>query len=176
MSQSKYTNTQFANWRNHTEVDFASLPPFLRVLLTTDGTVTKSLEAYFWEAVEVTTLAQSYVLLPADEPMLGLNAGELVLNRQVRLQGSETGRVYVFAESLVRTELLPAEVRAGLEKGEVGIGELLRECGLETYRQIRDFGHCEVLGQLCVWRSYLIAMAGEPFIQIRERFPVALFA
>ncbi len=32
-----------------TAVDFAALPPILRTLLVTDGTVTKTLEAYFSE-------------------------------------------------------------------------------------------------------------------------------
>ena len=36
----------------------ADLPPFLRSLLITDGTVTKTLEAYFWEPVQVQVLKQ----------------------------------------------------------------------------------------------------------------------
>jgi hypothetical protein len=36
--------------------DFPGLSPILRVLLVTDGTVTKTLEAYFGEAIEVDVL------------------------------------------------------------------------------------------------------------------------
>ena len=48
-------------------LNVAALPPFLRVLLTTDGTVTKSLEAYFWESIEVINRKQGYEKLAEDE-------------------------------------------------------------------------------------------------------------
>ena len=37
----------------HENLDIEAMPPFLRTLLVTDGTVTKSLEAFFWEPVVV---------------------------------------------------------------------------------------------------------------------------
>ena len=40
-------------------IPLAELPPFLRALLVTDGTVTKILEAYFWEPVVVDTLSSA---------------------------------------------------------------------------------------------------------------------
>ena len=38
------------------ELDLSQLPAFLRTLMVTDGTVTKSLEAWFWEPVKVEVL------------------------------------------------------------------------------------------------------------------------
>jgi hypothetical protein len=48
-----------------------ALPPFLRTLLVTDGTVTKHLEAYFWEEVAVENLGQGMVRLATPFPWLG---------------------------------------------------------------------------------------------------------
>ena len=51
-------------------VPLAHLPPFLRSLLVTDGTVTKILEAYFWEPVLVDTLAQGVVTAEREDTCL----------------------------------------------------------------------------------------------------------
>lgn len=163
--------------------DVALLPPFLRVLLTTDGTVTKSLEAYFWETITVSSLGQSYSLLPEDEPCLDKPAGTTVLRRKVRLEGATSGTCYASAESIICTTELPERVRKGLEEGQYGIGEILRDCGLETYRRLVDVGRCyaEPAGEEPpqptgeIWRRYQICIGGKPFMLIKEFFPLAVY-
>ncbi len=158
------------------DVELHQLPPFLRVLLMTDGTVTKSLEAFFWESITVETLSQSYVTQKGDLPDLGVKAGQPVLSRKVRLVGTHSELTYAVAHSWVKTDCLPQAVRVGLESGQVGIGELVRELGYETFRRITKISGCEdsSLGR-CVGREYVISMAGSPFISIEERFPLTLF-
>ncbi len=148
----------------------AMLPPFLRTLLVTDGTVTKHLEAYFWEHVAVDNLGQAQRRLQAPVPWLELPAGDTVLDRRVRLRGSQSGRIYGEAESLVRLECLPARLREDLLAGRIGIGELLREKGLETYREILDVGRA---GEEAVYRTYRIVIRQRPAILITETFPCA---
>jgi chorismate-pyruvate lyase len=154
---------------------FAELPGFLRVLLSTDGTVTKSLESYFWEPVEVRNLGQAYVALEADAPIIDCTAGTQVMQRRVELVGEHSQRRFASADSLIRTDILPPHVRKNLEAGLVGVGEILRECNLETYREIVDFGYGEVNGENAVWRCYRIVMGGRAAIQITEHFPVSLY-
>lgn len=157
-------------------LDFASLPAFLRVLLTTDGTVTKSLEAFFWEPVAVENRGQEYCTLQEPLPLLQRPKGAQLLRRRVALRGVESGRLLVWAESWINTQLLTAALRADLELGQVGIGELLRDCGLETYRQIVECGYeSESEAGECVWRRYVIVQAGQPFIQIQEYFPLSVY-
>lgn len=156
-------------------LDLNNIPPFLRVLLTTDGTVTKSLEAYFWEPIQVITVQQGYVTQVQAEADLQTDIGDAVLRRKVNLVGADSQTVYASADSLVRAQLLPDTVRGGLEAGLVGIGELLREGGLETYRKLLRIGQ---LGHPipAVCRSYLIFKGGEPFIKIKEVFPLGLYS
>ena len=154
---------------------FKQLPAFLRVLLSTDGTVTKSLESFFWEPVNVENLGQTYVELAEAAPIIGCPMGSRVLQRRVQLVGQHTQRRYVLADSLIRSSILPDKVRSDLEAGVVGVGELLRECSLETYREIMDFGCGETDGEPSVWRCYRIVMKGEPFIQITEHFPLNVY-
>jgi len=160
-------------------LDLQPLPPFLRVLLTTDGTVTKSLESYFWERVKVQNHGQRYLALTADAPVIERQRGDRVLRRTVQLVGEKTATCYATAVSLIRTELLSREMRVGLEAGGLGIGELLRECGLETYREIVAVGHGSegeslVRGE-AIWRCYRIVIEHQPFIQITEFFPLAVY-
>lgn len=162
-----------------TSLALHQLPAFLRVLLTTDGTVTKSLESYFWEPVTVHNRGQAYWNLDTDAPVIECDAGARVLRRTVQLIGDKTGTCYATAVSLIRTELLSPELRTGLEGGRVGIGELLRECGLETYREIVALGEGgagEALAEDdAIWRTYRIVMEHRPFIQITEFFPLAVY-
>ena len=53
----------------------SQLPPFLRVLLTTDGTVTKSLESYFWEPVAVVNISQHPQVLDTGLPLIDKVSG-----------------------------------------------------------------------------------------------------
>ena len=172
------------NSRNE-DFDIEALPPFLRVLLVTDGTVTKSLEAYFWEPLEVENLGQSPVTLLHDVDWVGIRKGEVALQREVRLKGIESGTVYAYAKSLLRLEFLPEQVKDDLLAGRIGIGELLRERGLETYREVRDIGseideslspafNVSRCGEL-LYRTYRVIMKGEPTILITEKFPHRLF-
>ena len=150
------------------------LPPFLRTLLVADGTVTKSLEAFFWEQVEVDNLGQAPTQLLHDAPALELLAGASVLERRVRLIGVESKRVYALAHSLIKLEALPAHLREDLEQGRIGIGELLRERGLETYREILDVGQSDATGEQ-IYRTYRIAIHHQAAIMITETFPCSVY-
>lgn len=161
-----------------------ALPPFLRTLLVADGTVTKSLEAYFWERVEVENLGQELTYLSDAAPWLDLPAGAQVLTRRVRLRGADSGCVYAYAQSLIKLEALPAHLRDDLQQGRIGIGELLRERGLETYREILDVGQSTEPSLQAVfdfdpgdliYRSYRIVIQHQPAIQITEKFPCSLY-
>jgi chorismate-pyruvate lyase len=165
------------NSKNET-LHMEALPPFLRTLLVTDGTVTKHLEAFFWEQVEVENLGQAEATLAHDVPWLEMHAGDSVLRRYVRLHGAESGRVYAHAESLIRLTSLPEKLRVDLLHGRIGIGELLREKGLETYREILDVGKREDAGkqgEQRVYRTYRIVINHHPAILITEEFPCDLY-
>jgi chorismate-pyruvate lyase len=161
-----------------------ALPPFLRALLVTDGTVTKILEAYFWEPVEVVTLQQE--LVSAEHPIdwIRVIPGEQVLLRRARLSGADSARIYATAFSVIRPKLIPETFRQRLVDREIGIGVLIRDSGLESYREVLDVGmepmaetsDATALGQSdLVFRTYRIIIEGEPVILITESFPLDLF-
>ncbi|WP_295384518.1 chorismate pyruvate-lyase family protein [uncultured Thiodictyon sp.] len=176
-------------------IQLAELAPFLRALLVTDGTVTKALEAYFWEPVAVDTLEQRFETAEEPVPWIGLAAGDRCLIRDARLRGVHSGRIFAEALSLIRTELIPPDFRRRLIDREIGIGVLIRDSGLESYREVLDVGldHGDDApgeppgsapgpapgpagdNERFVFRTYRIVIGGRPVILITERFPLTLF-
>lgn len=177
-----------ADWKiggaEREEVLMGSLPPFLRSLLVTDGTVTKSLEAYYWEPVSVQGVSQKVSDAEAGIDWLEIKAGDPVLGRYVQLRGNVSERTYANAFSIIRLELIPADLRSKLLDGSLGIGELIRNCGLETYRELMEIGLTDDLSlhgeyaesrEECVYRTYRIILNHQPAILVTEYFPVKLF-
>lgn len=164
-------------------IQMRDLPPFLRTLLITDGTVTKHLEAYFWEPVNVKPLAQSLKQTESEIPWLHLQADETVLTREVELVGEQSKHHYATAFSIVCPTLIPAPFRQALLDGEIGIGKLIRESGMESYREVLEIGVTDSplskgseQSQAHVYRTYRILLAGKAAILITERFPLAIFS
>lgn len=167
---------------NGINFDVASLPPFLRTLLVADGTVTKSLESWFWEPVSIDLLSQQSLKLP--EPVLGLDAevNSDVLLREVKLLGDHSRKMFAFARSWLSLDALPQLLAEDLKRGRIGIGEILREQGVETYRDIvaleylplqslaaplQELFHCDVIS-----RSYRIRVNQLSAILVTEFFPL----
>ena len=167
------------------DLDFSLLSPLLRTLLVTDGTVTRFLEAYFLEPVKIERILQEEVTLEADLPTLDLVRGNTVLKRQVLLCRNSTKEVYTFAESFIRLDRLWPELRDDLLEGRLGMGELLRDRRMETYRELLSYGK-ENTGPLSPLfkigedetlfsRSYRIFNRQHPTILISEKFPERCF-
>ncbi|WPL19917.1 Chorismate--pyruvate lyase [Thiorhodovibrio winogradskyi] len=162
-----------------------SLPAFLRALLVTDGTVTKILEAYFWEPVIVDTLYQEFVAAEDEIPWVDIHPGDRALVRRVCLRGGDSGHEYAHADSVIRAERVPNDFRQRLIDRKIGIGALIRDSGLESYREVMEVGvnpgtaesdAAEQPTGDSLFRTYRIIIDGEPVILITETFPMALFS
>lgn len=162
-----------------------ALPPFLRTLLVADGTVTKAIEAFFWEPIEVVAVSQQ--TRPHEEELESVLAGApgQILEREVTLAGAHSGTRYARARSRLILSRLPERLVQGLVAGELGIGELLREEDVETYREIihLDYFPADYAGKLApmglpdpqVARSYRIRVGGQPAILVTEFFPLGAY-
>lgn len=161
---------------NGERLALSQLPPFLRALLATDGTVTKILEAYFWEPLSVDTLEQRLETAADPVPWLEIERGDRCMLRDAQLRGTESGRCFAEAFSVIRIEFIPADFRQRLIDREIGIGVLIRDSGLESYREVLDIGLDRLADdQVAVFRTYRIIIARRPVILITEYFPLALY-
>jgi len=166
--------------------DLSKLPPFLRTLLVMDGTVTKALEAWFWEPVKVVPLHIESTTLNQAVTGLESQTGDRALLREVTLQGVKSEKIFAYARSTVLLKRLPKEIGEALESGKIGIGGLFREKGLETYREIIDIDYFSVpnnsddellmhLNGEFISRSYQIWVNQNPAIIVTEFFPLEIF-
>jgi chorismate-pyruvate lyase len=159
----------------------SSLPPILRTLLITDGTIGRSLEAFFWESVNTVTMRQEMSTTDSDQPYLRVDAGEEVLVREVEIRGRTTDRVYATATSTIKPQTIPPYFRDQLLNEKVSIGVLIRESGLESYREILEIGHEPGANEQgddkadTIYRTYCVYLGGEPAILITERFSMKLY-
>jgi chorismate-pyruvate lyase len=147
-----------------------SLP--LRMLLTTDGSVTRLLEASFGARVAVETQTNTVV--------------DGRLRRSAVLRLASDGRPLLRASSEIALDCLPASARRALLTGERPIGTVLGEARLETRRELTPY-NCDtatavdsaelgvVQGSPVFERSYRIVSRGRRLATITERFPASLF-
>jgi chorismate-pyruvate lyase len=166
-------------------LEMADLPPILRAVVATDGTVTRLLEAYFWKPLYVRVMRQDFIR--ADPFESGVE--EEVVSREVMI-GFPGGRVLLWAKSFILLRALePSLVKALREESaeeRIGIGALLRRGHVETYRE-----HCSLeiktAGELAskletepddpvVERVYRVHRDQQPFIELTETFPVGAYA
>jgi chorismate-pyruvate lyase len=175
---------QFAKPATLGAVNLRALSPLQRALLVIDGTVTKFLEAYTLEPVEVSRIAESEVVLESPDPWLEAPAGMSIAVRQVRITGRYSRVLYVYALSLVVLPRLPDGVRRRLAVEGEGIGRALSDEGVEHRRDLLWFGREHASGlppELGLGatgefntRTYRIIASGAPIALINEKFPVSL--
>lgn len=168
-----------------TELVFHELNPTQRAFLVTDGTVTELLEAVFLETIEVVKLNQRTAPLTTPVASLATGTGETGYEREVLLVGQQSGRHYVHASSIILLDRLQETLRLELLETGKGIGHILREHHIETFRQITGYwseaaaGLANyfglIPGELLLGRQYVVHHQGRPIMQIQERFAQSTF-
>lgn len=175
---------QFAKPAELTEINLRTLNPFQRALLVIDGTVTKFIEAYTMEPVEIVRIEHKTLPVSKDQPWLDLGKGTPVIFREVVISGKYSRTFYVHAVSMLVPERLPDSVRDQLQVQGEGIGHLLNGTDLETRREIMWFGRerlkqppaaiKDLFAGDFISRTYRIFTHGQPVALINERFPYAI--
>ena len=152
-----------------------------KILLTTDGSVTRILEAIGGEKVWVETKEQQIV--GADEVVAGLlkvSEGEEVNYRVVELKN--TKGTLAHAVSYTPLERLKPEFREDVMRRDKPIGKIMTELKMEARREINsievleaDAEMAEIFsiepGALLLKRNYNIIHEGEVLLNITEVFP-----
>jgi chorismate-pyruvate lyase len=149
----------------------------LELLLGESTTVTALLEHLVGEPVDARQLR--HVRVPAVAPnLLDVPEGQLLLRRSAVLQGRESGRAYLRAESLLVTTRLRRSFTERLRTGHDPIGRIMTSEKLDYTRtllpaQDREavlaFLEPEESDSLLV-RSYRLEVEDEPVMIIEESF------
>jgi chorismate-pyruvate lyase len=164
------------------DVGLAEMEPFLRGLLFTDGTVTRTLEVQALSQVSVEVVDQSDTTVsPPIAGHLMVPAGTESVRRRVLIgTGDPTGPA-IWAESHILPSRLPSSFLNVLQGARDGIGESLRQVELESCREMLWFGvdsHPKWSGvephtsSSVITRLYRVISGGLPTLLISESFSV----
>lgn len=167
------------------EIEFSELSMIQRIMLMTDGTLTKMLETYTQEYIDVVKLAENEVTLAEDIPSMWVRAGRKVVDRKILLQGCTTRRNWLYAESIVIPDRLDEEFQYHLLASHTPIGKLWVKHKLETFKErVRywresaddlafhfDLQRHDTL----LARTYLVYSNSKPTMMITEKFPEKRF-
>jgi len=164
------------------DVAIEALEPFLRALLFTDGTVTRSLEAHTLQPVTVRPLEQVTTSAPDDAARcLEVAAGAECVRRRVSMQIAGAP-VAIWAESFLLVDRLPGHFVERMGASTTGIGGSLQQLKLESWRELLHFGLSDppawadgpAPSPLALSRLYRICTVGRPALLISETFAVEL--
>jgi chorismate-pyruvate lyase len=167
--------------------------PMDRVMLASDGTVTRLLESCTAEPIDTVLVGHRpvrHVAALADElgdsswqfdtTALALPPDAELTARRVVLQGRRSHVPYVLADSLLVVDRLPAGIPDRLRRPGASLGRLLSERAVESRRTILGVGRSEAAAAarhlVCArhdelaWRSYGIVVGGLIAALILERF------
>ncbi len=158
------------------------LNPLERVLLATDGSFTLLLGAITNEPIKTVPLTQSVHTLEQPHTQLQLETGDRILKRHVLLKAASSDRTLVYGASTIVLSRLSSYIRQMLAEGSKPIGLLLRQAGIETHRELHDWGRCEtshfaakhLSGQTLLFRTSIAYANGLPLMVVSEYFTEAL--
>ncbi|GEM_PF-3148874 len=156
-----------------------------RMLLATDGSITKLLEAVCGRAIDARVLRQEDVpATPLVAEQLEAPVGHAVTLRLVKLCDAE--RVICVAGSLMALDRLPPIVKEQLYTTTIPIGRVIVSSGVRAHRRsvsvdvARPRAPLELFGPLAddrfLVRDSRLVTEGRIFAMIREYFPYSVFA
>jgi chorismate-pyruvate lyase len=162
-----------------------SLSPVQKILLVTDGSVTRILEALLGCEIAVKTERQE--VIEADKrvaDMLSIDIGDEVNFRVVNLIGSS--KVLMHAISYTPIKRLKSDFKEDIMKADIPIGRIMSRLKIEARRELRDVGFFKANkkfsslfeieeGALLLKRNYNIIHNNEILLNITEIFPYEAF-
>ena len=166
------------------DVAVSAMDLFLRTLLFTDGTVTRTLEAHTLSRVSVEVIYQAKSLASASVAnYLQFPDGGAVTKRRVRIGIDASARSAIWAESHLVPDRLPPDFLRLLDDAPGGIGESLQLVKLESRREMLWFGldlppdwahvvPSSQAGLTVLKRLYRVIIQGLPALLICESFAV----
>jgi chorismate-pyruvate lyase len=123
------------------EIGLAEMEPFLRGLLFTDGTVTRTLEVQALSRVTVEVVDQIETTVAGQTARhLRVPASTEAVRRRVLIGTQESTTPVIWAESHLLPSRLPPRFLGVLRGAPDGIGQSLQQVEMESWRDLLWFG------------------------------------
>jgi chorismate-pyruvate lyase len=162
-----------------------NLSAFQRILLKTNGSVTDILEAYLFESIQLVKLSENLAKMECELPNIKSSKEEPIFARKVLLQGKNSRRNFIYANSLILIDNLDEQFSHDLLNTKTPIGKLWSQQKVETFKEIIDSGKepanglsdyfCVETEENLLFRTYSVLSQGKPTMIITEKFPESYF-
>ncbi len=161
--------------------DIRKLDRDLRILIATNGTLTRILNVVADDEIVVQIVKQKIHRMAPHISDFGQTTIGRVLQRRILLKGRSSGIPFVAAESFIAIDLLPAEMTTRLTETDCPIGEVMAAGCLETFKEAAKVwlgsspgwvasAGLENSRRRIVGRRYRIITRGQPIMVISEYF------
>jgi chorismate-pyruvate lyase len=168
-------------WTHMNSIDTGGLDLVQRVMLASDGTLTDVLEVAFQEPIRVVKLAMQLCETGSTCALVDPDTIQSTIERKVILAGANSCTPYVYAESWIAIDRLPASLRELLFQSGAAIGRQWEECKIETRKELLSAARLRnsrarmyIPADPSVdWleRAYRLFSGGRPIMLIKEYFP-----
>ena len=173
------------DWLTQTHIDPRGLSSFQKILLIADGTLTKILETYLNEIIQVVKISEKIIPITQDIAPLDIRAGTEVMKRNILLQGETSQRNWLYAESTIVLERIGKKFREQLINSHIPIGKLWLEHKTETFKEViasarepandlSNYFNIQKEDKL-IYRTYRVFSERQPIMMITEKFPESSF-
>ena len=165
-------------------LDLRDLSEIQRIFLTTDGTLTDILEIYLLEPIQIFKILETPIAVTGSNP-LEIDEETDAMERHVLLQGQQSSKSWLYAESIIVSERIQRQFDRGLKQSNKPIGKLWTEYKVETFKETL---YCfqEPAGHLAdhfdikptdslVCRTYRVFTQRQPVMLITEKFPLSFY-
>jgi len=151
-------------------IDLIKYPKALQLLMQTDGTVTELIKLLAKENIIVVKISENII-----------NKNERVLFRHIYLQGEDSKKNWLYAESKIYLDNLPNDFVTDLIEKTIPIGTLWLNYRMETFKQL--IGQYEEVstketpsefpaGTKMLSRMYQVFNQNKIIMEITEKFPI----
>lgn len=167
--------------------DIRGLDRDIRILIATDGTLTRMLNIVANDEIVLQIIKQEICNIAPTEPESEELPNRRVLKRHTVLSGRSSGTAYIAAEALIAIDHLPPSIITDLTKTERPIGEVMAASGLETFKEtatvwkgalpgwvVTAGNHDARIGHIA--RRYRVIVGGQRAIIITEYFLQNVFS
>lgn len=134
------------------------LNSFEKILLINTGTTEQMLQVLFNSLTKVLILQQT--------------EKNDIITRKINIISNDGKKILVSASSIIYVKNLPNKIIDEIRKGEKGIGMILLENKLETYKRIIEIGYNS--SDSIIYRKYVLLSKNHIISKIVENFSIGI--
>lgn len=135
------------------------LNSFEKILLINTGTTEQMLQVLFSSLTKVLILQQT--------------EKNDIITRKINIISNDEKKILVSASSIIYVKNLPNKIIDEIRKGEKGIGMILLENKLETYKRIIEIGYNPA--DSFIFRKYVLLSRNHIISKIVENFSIGIY-